>query len=208
MNVYDFDGTIYYPDCALSFALWCIKRHPSLAFTYLPKALAAVIGHGIGKVPRYVMERTFFSFLCKVNDFDVQIERFWDKHEKNISDWYLAQKRPDDLIISASPNCIIGPIAKRLGVNYIATEYDRDVGAFVDNLMYAREKAAYIFDQDFPEIENFYSDSLADTPMALCAEKAHLITNKAQTVNDWPKLDVETLKKIHEKIETGWSVHL
>ena len=208
MNVYDFDGTIYYPDCALSFALWCIKRHPSLAFTYLPKALAAVIGHGIGKVPRYVMERTFFSFLCKVNDFDVQIEHFWDKHEKNISDWYLAQKRPDDLIISASPNCIIGPIAKRLGVNYIATEYDRDVGAFVDNLMYAREKAAYIFDQDFPEIENFYSDSLADTPMALCAEKAHLITNKAQTVNDWPKLDVETLKKIHEKIETGWSVHL
>lgn len=208
MNVYDFDGTIYYPDCALSFALWCIKRHPSLAFTYLPKALTAVIGHGIGKVPRYVMERTFFSFLCKVNDFDVQIERFWDKHEKNISDWYLAQKRPDDLIISASPNCIIGPIAKRLGVNYIATEYDRDVGAFVDNLMYAREKAAYIFDQDFPEIENFYSDSLADTPMALCAEKAHLITNKAQTVNDWPKLDVETLKKIHEKIETGWSVHL
>jgi phosphoserine phosphatase len=208
MNVYDFDGTIYYPDCALSFALWCIKRHPSLAFTYLPKALAAVIGHGIGKVPRYVMERTFFSFLRKVNDFDVQIERFWDKHEKNISDWYLAQKRPDDLIISASPNCIIGPIAKRLGVNYIATEYDRDVGAFVDNLMYAREKAAYIFDQDFPEIENFYSDSLADTPMALCAEKAHLITNKAQTVNDWPKLDVETLKKIHEKIETGWSVHL
>lgn len=208
MNVYDFDGTIYYPDCALNFALWCIKRHPSLAFTYLPKALAAVIGHGIGKVPRYVMERTFFSFLCKVNDFDVQIERFWDKHEKNISDWYLAQKRPDDLIISASPNCIIGPIAKRLGVNYIATEYDRDVGAFVDNLMYAREKAAYIFDQDFPEIENFYSDSLADTPMALCAEKAHLITNKAQTVNDWPKLDVETLKKIHEKIETGWSVHL
>lgn len=208
MNVYDFDGTIYYPDCALSFALWCIKRHPSLAFTYLPKALAAVIGHGIGKVPRYVMERTFFSFLCKVNDFDVQIERFWDKHEKNISDWYLAQKRPDDLIISASPNCIIGPIAKRLGVNYIATEYDRDVGAFVDNLMYAREKAAYIFDQDFPEIENFYSDSLADTPMALCAEKAHLITNKAQTINDWPKLDVETLKKIHEKIETGWSVHL
>lgn len=208
MNVYDFDGTIYYPDCALSFALWCIKRHPSLAFTYLPKALAAVIGHGIGKVPRYVMERTFFSFLCKVNDFDVQIERFWDKHKKNISDWYLAQKRPDDLIISASPNCIIGPIAKRLGVNYIATEYDRDVGAFVDNLMYAREKAAYIFDQDFPEIENFYSDSLADTPMALCAEKAHLITNKAQTVNDWPKLDVETLKKIHEKIETGWSVHL
>ena len=37
----------------------------------------------------------------------------------------------------------------------------------MDNLMYTREKAAYIFDHDFPEIENFYSDSLADTPLAL-----------------------------------------
>ena len=208
MNVYDFDGTIYHPDCAVSFALWCSVRHPSLWVTYLPKTLICLIRYKLGRVPRYVFERTFFSFLCKVDDFDIQIERFWDKHENRISAWYLAQKRPDDLIISASPKCIIEPIAKRLGVNCIATDYDREVGVFVDNLMYAREKAAYIFDQDFPDIENFYSDSLADTPLALCADKAYLVTNKAQTLNDWPKLDVETLKKVHEKIETGWSVHL
>ena len=48
------------------------------------------------------------------DDFDEQIERYWDKYEKRISAWYLAQKQPDDLIISASPACIIGPIAKRL----------------------------------------------------------------------------------------------
>ena len=90
----------------------------------------------------------------------------------------------------------------------MATEYDRDVGAFVDNLMFAREKAAYIFDHGFPEIENFYSDSLSDTPLALCAEKAHLVTHKAQVVEDWPTLDVETLKKVHDKIDSGWSVHL
>ena len=36
----------------------------------------------------------------------------------------------------------------------------------------------------------------------------YLVTDKAQKVNDWPKLDVETLKKAHEKIESGWSVHL
>ncbi len=29
--------------------------------------------------------------------------------------------------------------------------------------MYAREKAKYIFDHGFPVIDNFYSDSLADT---------------------------------------------
>ncbi|MBE7728073.1 MAG: hypothetical protein E7244_27900, partial [Enterocloster citroniae] len=64
MNVYDFDGTIYYPDCVISFALWCMIRHPSLWFTFLPKALASMIGHKRGKVPRFEMERTFFSFLC------------------------------------------------------------------------------------------------------------------------------------------------
>ena len=32
-----------------------------------------------------------------------------------ITDCYLRQKRPDDLIIGASLSCVIGPIAKRLG---------------------------------------------------------------------------------------------
>ncbi|MDD6197241.1 MAG: hypothetical protein PUB12_10215 [[Clostridium] aminophilum] len=73
-----------------------------------------------------------------IDDFDEQIEKFWDKHISRVSAWYLAQKRPDDMIISASPNCIIKPAARRLGVNFMATEYDRDVGAFVDNLMFAR----------------------------------------------------------------------
>ena len=208
MNVYDFDGTIYYPDCTISFALWCAKRHPKLWFTFVPKAVKSLILYKIGKLARYKFERHIFSFLGMIDDFDEQIEKFWDKHEKRISAWYLAQKRPDDLIISASPECIIAPIAKRLGVNYMATGYDREYGVFTNNLMFAKEKARYIMDHGFPEIENFYSDSLSDTPIALCAEKAHLITNKAQKVNDWPDLDKETMKIVRRKIDTGTNVHL
>ena len=208
MNAYDFDETIFYPDCSVLFALWCAKRHPKLWLTYFPKVMNCLTGYKKGKIPRYQFERTFFSFLTQVDDFDEQIEKFWDKNENRISEWYLKQKRPDDLIISASPACIIEPIARRLGVNFVATEYDREYNVFVDNLMYAKEKAKYIIDQGFPVIENFYSDSLADTPLALCAEKAHLVINKAQTVVDWPKLDVETLKIVRDKIDTGWKIHL
>ena len=208
MNAYDFDETIFYPDCSVLFALWCAKRHPKLWFTYFPKVMKCLAGYKKEKIPRYQFERTFFSFLTQVDDFEEQIEKFWDKNEHRISEWYLKQKRPDDLIISASPACIIEPIARRLGVNYVATEYDREYNVFVDNLMYAKEKARYIIDQGFPVIENFYSDSLADTPLALCAEKAHLVTNKAQTVVDWPKMDVETLKIVRKKIDTGWKFHL
>ena len=208
MNVYDFDGTIFPSDCSIGFCLWCMKRHPKLWFTFFPKAVKNLVLRKMGKMPEYRMQRQFFGYLTLIDDFDEQIERYWDENEKKIAPWYLAQKRPDDLIISASPTCIIEPIAKRLGVNFMASEFDREFGVFVNNMMYAKEKAKYIIDRGFPMIENFYSDSLADTPLALCAEKAHLVSDKASTVTDWPELDAETMGKVKKKIDTGWNVHL
>ena len=208
MNVYDFDGTIYYPDCVLSFGMWCAIKHPRLWFTFLPKAFFYLTLYILGIMPRYRFERKGFGFLGMVDDLDEQLEKFWDKHEKRISKWYLAQKKPDDLIISASPECIIAPIAKRLGVSYVATEYDREYGVLLNNLMYAKEKARYIFDRGFPVINEFYSDSLSDTPIALCAEKAFYVTHRAQKVSDWPELDRKTLDRVHSKIDTGTDIHL
>ena len=182
MNVYDFDKTIFPTDCT--------------------------IGFGTGQIPEYLLQRKLLEYLTLIDDFDVQIERYWDRNEKKIVPWYLRQKRDDDLIISASPSCIIEPIAKRLGVNFMATEFDREFGVFTNNLMYAKEKAKYIFDHGFPMIENFYSDSLSDTPLALCAEKAYLVSNKARTVKPWPDLDAETMSEVKEKIDTGWNIHL
>ena len=208
MNVYDFDGTIFFPDCVVSFALWCGKKYPKLWFTYAPKAFWNMVLYNIGIIPRHKAERRIFSIFGMIDDVETEIERYWDTHDQNISAWYLAQKKPDDLIISASPDCIIAPIAKRLGVNHIATDYDIEYGVFLNNFMFAKEKARYIFDHGFPVIDNFYSDSLVDTPIALCAEKAHFITNRAQKVNDWPELDEITLKKVHRKIDTATFGHI
>ncbi|MBQ9002017.1 MAG: haloacid dehalogenase-like hydrolase [Eggerthellaceae bacterium] len=208
VNVYDFDGTIYPGDCSIGFAFWCMNRHPKLWFTYFPRAVKAFVQYKMGKIPNYQLQCTVFSYLMQVNDFEVQIERYWDRNERKISTWYLAQKRPDDLIISASPLCIIERIAGRLGVNCVATEYDREYGVLVNNLMYATEKSMYMIDRDMPQIDNFYSDSLADTPLALLADKAHLVTNNATAVTDWPKLDDLTAEKVKKKIDTGWSIHL
>ena len=208
MNVYDFDGTIFHTNCTPEFAVWCMNRHPKLWVTYFPAAVKNFILFRCGKIPGHLFLRKFYGFLCMTDDFEVQIERYWDKNEKRISAWYLKQKRPDDLIISASPSCIIGPIAKRLGVNFIATEFDREYGVFTNNLMYAKEKSRYIIDHGFPVIENFYSDSLSDMPLALCAEKAHLVKNNASKVTDWPDPDPATLKKAKKKLKMSWSIHL
>ena len=208
MNAYDFDGTIYPTDCSIDFFFWCMKSHPRLWYTHFPKSIKNLILRKLNKMTEARMQREFFGYLTLVDDFDEQIKRYWDKNEKRIASWYLAQKRPDDLIISASPKCIIEPIAKRLGVRFMATDFDRVYGVFLNKMKYAKEKARYIIDQGFPMIENFYSDSLADMPLALCAEKAHLVTNKASTVTDWPKLDEKTLEKVKKKIDTGWNSYV
>ena len=208
MNVYDFDLTIYPTDCAIDFCIWCMKRHPKLWFTYFPKLVKVMIQRKMGKIPEYLKHRKFLSYLTMINDFEEQVEKYWNKNEKRIAPWYLKQKKDDDLIISASPDCLIEPIANRLGVKFMATEFDREFGVFTNNLMYAKEKAKYIFDKGFPVIDNFYSDSLSDTPIALCAAKAYLVKDKARTVVDWPELDAETIKEVKKKIDTGWNIHL
>ena len=208
MNVYDFDGTIFPGDCSLGFFFWCLKSHPRLWYTYFPKTIKNLFLRKMGKINEARLQREFFGYLTLVRDFDRQIEKYWDQNEKKIAPWYLAQKRPDDLIISASPICIIEPIANRLGVRFMATDFDREYGVFLNKMKYGKEKARYIIDQGFPMIENFYSDSLSDTPLALCAEKAHLVSNKTRTVTDWPELDAETMKKVRKKIDTGWDSYV
>lgn len=208
MNVYDFDGTIFPGDCSIGFCFWCMNRHPKLYFTFFPKAVKNVILRKAGKITETRMQREFFGYLTLVDDFEEQIKRYWDKNEKKIASWYLAQKKPDDLIISASPSCIIEPIAARLGVRFMATDFDREYGVFLNKMKFAKEKARYIIDHGFPIIENFYSDSLADTPLALCAEKAHLVTNHASTVIDWPALDEKAVRKVKEKTNTGWNSYV
>lgn len=208
MNAYDFDGTIFPSNSVVSFAVWCMNRRPKLWLTYAPHAVRSYVQYKKGKMQGYRMLLEIYSFLKCIDDFDSQIERYWDKNESRIASWYLEQKKPDDLIISAAPSCIIEPIARRLGVSFVASEYDREFGALVNNLMYAREKARYIIDHDFPVIEHFYSDSLSDTPLALCAEQAHLVSDRARKVSDWPKLDELTKKKVKKKINIGWTIHL
>ena len=208
MNVYDFDGTIYPTDSLIGFCIFYMNRHPKMWFTFAPRMIKVLIQNKMGKIPEYLMHRRLMQFLTLVDDFDEQIESYWNKNERRIASWYLAQKKDNDLIISASPTCIIEPIANRLGVRFVATEFDRQYGVFTNNLMYAKEKARYIIDQGFPQIDNFYSDSLSDTPIALLADKAHFVSHKATRVTDWPKLDSDTTKTVKKKIDIGWKVHI
>ena len=51
-----------------------------------------------------------------------------------------------------------------------------------------------------PLIDNFYSDSLSDMPIALLAEKAYIVRDKARSPEPWPHLTPELSKKVHKMI--------
>lgn len=199
MNVYDFDKTIFYPDSMLQFAAFCLKRHPKLCFSYLPGLLKVLIKNLLGKEKETVLHARLNSIVRYLENPDEDVEKYWLKYEKNISEWYLRQKKSDDLIISASPEYLLKPLTDKLGIQLIATIVDKETGLMIGNVRIAREKAKYIIEKDMPLIDNFYSDSLSDTPLALLAEQAFIVKDKAQRVEPWPHLK-DVSKQVHKKI--------
>ena len=187
MNVYDFDKTIFYPDSTASFYRYCLRRIPGILLPTLPKALGAGLRYRSGKTTAKELKQQLFSFLPKLSEdeLDTLVADFWRENEGRIGAWYLKQKHPDDLIISASPRFLLAPICRKLGVSLIATEMDPRSGTISGENCHDYEKPRRFY-KEFPgaEVECFYSDSLTDSPMAELADQAWLV--KKHKLSPWP----------------------
>lgn len=179
MNAYDFDKTIYPGDSATHFWRWCVKRHPAAVL----RATAALgpAFRAVGcRLSRGDLKQGLFAVLQGIDDPVGEAELFWDGHIGRIFPWYLARKRPDDLVISASPDFLIAAACRRLGIAHIATDMDPTTGRLRGPNCWGEEKvrryrAVYA---DAP-VEEFYSDSLSDLPMIALAASGFLVKNGA-----------------------------
>ena len=176
MNVYDFDKTIYRGDSSVDFYLFSLRRHPSLAALW-PKQTAAFFRYQSGKCDKTAMKQVFFSFVEKIPDIDAEVAMFWDKNQKKIYPWYLEVKRNDDVIVSASPEFLLGDIMKRLGLSApIGSRVDKKRGAFAGKNCHDLEKVVrYREVHGDAKIEKFYSDSRSDSPLAALADEPFFI---------------------------------
>lgn len=186
MNTYDYDMTISSPDSGVAFFAFCIKRYPRIIIPLLPKLIGAAVKFFRGRSDAYELKECIYSFLPKLPDVDKTIEDFCKEFHTHVAPWYLQQKRDDDVIISASPEFIIAPLCEYLGVRCLATQIDRYTGKFYGTNCHDKEKLVR-FMAAFPgeKTECFYSDSLADTPMAEFAEKAYIV-RKGFRLEPWP----------------------
>ena len=129
----------------------------------------------------HVKER-FYRYLRHVPDVREEVERFWLTHDKNLKDWYFAQKREDDLIISASPEFLLEPLMKRLELTMIASRVAAETGIYEGLNCHGEEKVRRMREL-YPEaeIDGFYSDSKSDTPLAKLARNAYLVSGDVRS---------------------------
>ncbi len=185
MNVYDFDKTIYAGDCSIDFYLFCIKKKPVI-IKVLPKQIRGFLLYRVGKISKKRFKEIYFSFLGVLDgQADKLVLEFWDGHEKRIKKWYREQKLSDDLIISASPFFLLQEICNRLEIQEpLTTNVDMSNGTFSSENCYGQEKVLrYRARFQDKKIDNFYSDSVSDKPLAIIAENAYLV--KGNVVKHW-----------------------
>jgi len=185
-NVYDFDNTIVNFDSGSQFMRFAMKRNPKL-LRFLPRItlefLRFVRRVRFKKVP---CRGEYYEFICAIRDFREEVRLFWEaKAEQALRPWYLAQLRPDDIVISCSPDFLLQPLCDQLGVRLVSTKVNLGTGRLESYSCYGEEKVRRLREA-FGDtgINEFYSDSRTDTPLAKLAHKAFLVKGDKRV--PWP----------------------
>lgn len=183
MNTYDFDKTIFPRDSTATFYLWSLRRCPR-ALLSLPRTVFAFVLMALRLRSKTRCKEIFYGFLRYLPEG--MPEQFWREHIDRIYPWYLAQKRDDDVVISAGPEFLLRPVAEELGFSLIASRVDAKSGK-TDGLNCHGEEKVRRFRAVYGDVtpERFYSDSLSDTPMARLASEAFMIRRGA--IAPWPE---------------------
>ncbi len=175
MTGYDFDKTIYDGDCFIDFYFFTLLHRPYIIIM-LPFQLLFFL---FTFYNRKLLKQGFACYLLITIDKDILIKNFWNVKAGKIKEWYLAQKKEDDIVISASPNFLISEACKRLGIkNYLATNMSTYTGIIHGKNCYGEEKVRRL--QEFDStllLDAFYSDSKSDFVMKKVAKEIYLVKN-------------------------------
>lgn len=184
MNAYDFDETIYDGDSTFDFFVHCFRRFPAVRRFSL-SLIAPGARFLCRRLDKTLWKQTFFGFLAHVPEIELEVLLFWDRNERFIKPLYLRRKRPDDLIISASPEFLLRPIVSRLGLkSLISSCVDPHTGQYTGLNCHGEEKLRRLREQmPGAVIDTFYSDSKSDAPLAKAARNAVLV--KGGKLHEW-----------------------
>ena len=184
MNVYDFDNTILRGDSSARFFAYCLRHCPRMWLDMPAQAVNALL-FALRIRPKQAFKQRMFGFLRTIGDVDRRVGAFWEENLPRVKQWYIDQRRPDDVVISASPEFLIRPACEALGVTRVmGSPVDPRTGTFHGPNCHDTEKVRR-FNAAYPgaHIDAFYSDSRSDAPMAELADRAWLV--KGERLIPW-----------------------
>lgn len=176
INLFDFDHTIYDGDVSLDFFLFSIQKHP-LIVRYLPAQAWHMFLYLASLNNRKQFKEHFFIFLKDLRNVDEDVERFWMINEPKIKTWYTTRTHTRDVVVSASPEFLIAPVAKKMGIKkLIATRMDRATGKITGKNCRGPEKVMRL-KAELPDvvIDQCYSDSVSDLPILNLANNSYIV---------------------------------
>ena len=185
MNVYDFDNTILRGDSTARFFAYCLRHRPRMWLDAPGQTVNALL-FLIRRKPKQEFKERMLRFLTCIGDVDAAVDEFWAANFSRVKPWYYEKRRPDDVVISASPEFLIRPACERLGVGCVmGSPVDSRTGCFSGPNCHGEEKVRR-FRQCFPDarIDEFFSDSLSDSPLAALARTAWLV--QGDRLLPWP----------------------
>lgn len=181
IDIYDFDKTIVPFDSGSLFWGYCILHYPWILFL-IPVQLVGIILMVLKIIDFTAFKRICFSFVPFV-PLERAVKGFWDRHEKQVHEWFFERKR-HSVVISASPDFLLGEIQKRLGFDdLICTRHNAKTGAIIGKNCRDEEKVRRLFelyDKDSTEVIDVYSDSLKhDRPIFSLGQSCyHIVKGK------------------------------
>jgi phosphoserine phosphatase len=187
LNVYDFDNTIYRGESGVDLFFFYLKKDPSLLKS-IPWGIKLIIKYKTGKMTLQQVLDDYSGLIVeygnRLDSFEQDMVEFWDKHEHKVKPIYKKLHQPDDVILTACPDIIVGEICKRLGItNIIATETEPGTKRLI-RFCY-RENKVNAFRDRYPDavIENFYTDSYNDKAVFDLAKNVYLVKgNKVKKI--------------------------
>ncbi len=183
MNVYDFDKTIYLRDSSVDFYVYNLKKDWTI-LRFFPRQAVAMIRYKLKQIPKTQMKQVFYTYMKTIPNMDERVKGFWEDYRHYINAYYLDQKKTNDVIISASPTFLLQPLIDEWGCNLIASTVDPKTGHTGENCWGPEKVRRFSKRYDLNQIDEFYSDSLSDAPLAHHAKKAYLVTGTK--IETWP----------------------
>lgn len=182
MNVYDFDETIYAGESCVDFALFFFKKDPSLV-KYIPEIVKSYTLYKREKIDFNYFIDNFAAFFeeylsARSLDFPEIMCEFWDEKRirNKIRPFYKKLQRPDDVVITASPEFLVKDACRLLGISrVIATQFDVETGKIGSPCFRESKIARFRESCGDAVIDDFYTDSMNDRFLMPYASRVFMV---------------------------------